>query len=101
MKLQGLIELLLVVLVETTTSCERPERQYEDYQVQSSADLTLSAANHPHGYSKRECFTCHLPHNIHRVDSLGDPLFGAARGMVDQLGVKSCVSCHGNNGVTP
>ena len=81
--------------------CERPDRQYEDYELQSPADLTLSPTNHPHGYARRECYTCHLPHNIHQRDTLGDPLFDSARDLVDQFGLKSCAGCHGGNGVTP
>lgn len=90
--------LLLVVFIQ---GCDAPERQYEDYNLRTSADLTLTEANHPHGYGRNACFVCHLPGNIHRQNTLGDPLFDSAQDLVERYGLKSCAGCHGDNGVSP
>ena len=77
------------------------ERQTEDYHLESAADLSLTAEKHPHGYTRSECFACHLPQNIHLVDHLGAPSFPLARSLVEAQGLASCSGCHGANGIAP
>lgn len=77
------------------------ERQTENYPFTGTNPLTLTAENHPHGYSKSSCFQCHLPQNIHQIDHLKDPSFSMANSYVEQKGLSSCSGCHGSNGVTP
>lgn len=74
------------------------ERQYDNYNLRTAADINLTENNHPHGYQQKLCFNCHLPENIHRVDRLGLPSFNLAAGQVEQSGLASCAGCHGNNG---
>ena len=74
------------------------QRQYESYPM-TITDLTITTQNHPHGYGKSECFTCHLPSNIHNVDRIGAPSFAIAKTLVEQQGLNSCTGCHGTNGV--
>jgi len=74
------------------------QRQYEYYPM-TITDLNLTSNNHPHGFGKSECFTCHLPSNIHMVNRLGAPSFSLARPLVEQQGLASCSGCHGTNGV--
>lgn len=91
----GWIALLLAV-----AGCAQ-ETQYEDYKVASIADLYLTATNHPHGYGKQDCFLCHVPSRLHRVNRLNSPNFDLAPILVEQSGVTSCAGCHGPNGVSP
>ena len=94
--------LIAAVFVLAVSGCGGdPEKQYENYNLQNSSSLTLTALNHPHGYEKSSCFACHLEQNIHQVDRIGDPSFQFARTLVEQNGLSSCAGCHGKNGVNP
>lgn len=75
-------------------------RQSEQYTISNIADLNLTSDNHPHGYTKTECFSCHLPQNIHQVDRIHAPSFALAQSLVDQYGLASCSGCHGTNGIS-
>lgn len=77
------------------------KKQGEDYHVTTQEDLVLRADNHPHGWEKAECFTCHVSTNIHLENRLNHPSFNSARGLVEQYGLMSCRGCHGSNGATP
>lgn len=88
--------LILLLLV----SCAE-NRDRESYPINSIADLTLTATNHPHGYGKSQCFICHVQVNIHYDDSLGTGLIPTAQELTRTQGLQSCSTCHGNNGVTP
>ena len=90
---------IIAVILLLTVSCGRTERQTEDYGIKSLDDLTLRSENHPHGYGKSECFFCHLPNAIHRVNRLNAPSFSIANDLVRQSGLLSCSGCHGSNGV--
>lgn len=94
------MRLAIATLALIASSCGQV-RQYENYGVQSVADLTLTSSNHPHGYGRSQCFLCHVPANLHQVDRLGHPSFDLARDLVAQSGVGSCAGCHGSNGVSP
>ena len=71
----------------------------EDYHLKSSADLSLGRSNHPHGYGQSQCFACHVKANIHLVDKLNTGLIETAKQLVNQSGLSSCSTCHGQNGV--
>lgn len=87
----------LFIILFVCGSCS-VERQYDNYSM-TQADLTLTANNHPHGYTRSQCFSCHLPQNIHQVDRVGAPSFAYARSLVESQGLNSCSGCHGYNGV--
>ena len=88
---------LLLLIYLMAISCAA-ERQTENYKFDSVNPLTLTVANHPHGYGKTSCFNCHLPQNIHQEDRLKDPSFALANPYVIQKGLTSCSGCHGSNG---
>lgn len=90
--------ILFSVIVFTLMGCESQE-QFENYNFDQNSPLQLTATNHPHGFQKTSCFSCHLPQNIHQVDRLGDPSFAFAKTLVEQKGLLSCSGCHGTNGV--
>lgn len=88
---------LAMCLLFFISACDT-SRQYEEYQIKTEADLTLSSDNHPHGYQKTECFLCHHPENIHQVNRLGLLSFDYAQTLVRDSGLRSCQGCHGKNG---
>ncbi|MCC6765511.1 MAG: hypothetical protein IT293_12700 [Deltaproteobacteria bacterium] len=61
----------------------------------------LTAAEHPTGWQRRECFTCHPIEELHRTDHSGTgvlPLEDIRR-LVARDRLDSCRLCHGNNGL--
>jgi hypothetical protein len=79
--------------------------QSEDYGnlLNSPGGLTLVEQEHPDGWGRPDCFSCHEVRNIHIINRTGiaDLDLAAVREVVDQLGEASCPQCHGNNGVQP
>ncbi len=69
----------------------------------SPAGLVLVEEEHPAGWGRPDCFTCHEIRDIHTVNRTGIPDLdlGAVRAVVDQQGLASCPQCHGSNGVQP
>ena len=75
------------------------ERQYEVYdKIQKEADITLTEANHPHGWKQSQCFMCHVKVNIHQANRINSPVLEIARDLVEQDGIQTCNLCHGENG---
>lgn len=95
-----MIRFLAFAFVLGLIGCGEQYRQTEDYGLRTSADLTLTENNHPHGFGQTECFVCHNPGNIHNVNRLGDSSFSLAKDLVNARGLQSCSGCHGRNGVT-
>lgn len=69
--------------------------------IASAQGTHLTREEHPDGWAKRECFTCHPIEEIHRTDHSGTGVLPLAdiRALVSQRGLESCPLCHGNNGV--
>jgi len=69
----------------------------------SPSGLILVEGEHPTGWSRPDCFTCHPVGDIHCTNRTGIPTLDIAqiRAVVDSLGLASCPQCHGINGVQP
>jgi hypothetical protein len=69
--------------------------------IASAQGTQLTRAEHPDGWGKRECFTCHPVEEIHRTDrsGLGVLPLEDIRALVAERGLASCELCHGKNGV--
>lgn len=79
------------------TACANENRDRENYGTLTTASIT-SQAQHPHGWQRRECFSCHNIGNIHR----GPNAISFAASIADQYyagGDKICLNCHGPNGL--
>lgn len=96
-----MIKLLLFVGMLFGISACGVSSQSENYEMTGPSPLTLTVQNHTHGFTKQNCFACHIPHNLHQVDHLGDPSFPYAQLYVERQGLSSCSGCHGQNGVSP
>ncbi|HLE00250.1 MAG TPA: hypothetical protein VJB59_08325 [Bdellovibrionota bacterium] len=78
------------------------DRQYERYpNLTKLEDITLTEDNHPHGYGRSDCFSCHVSVNIHRVDYVQSGLLNTAQRLTETYGIDSCRGCHQSNGVAP
>jgi len=91
--------LYLFILCVGVVACSN-DPQFENYHLRNSSDLTLTDSTHPHGFSRSDCFSCHVLSNIHMQDRLGSNLLPLARSQVKSSGVQSCSLCHGTNGVS-
>ncbi len=80
-------------------------QQSEDYGnlFNSPAGLVLVRDEHPTGWGRPDCFSCHEIRDIHTVNRTGIANFDLAgvRNVVAAQGEASCPQCHGNNGVQP
>jgi hypothetical protein len=94
------------VLLLTITGCgSESAPMSEDYGnlLASPAGLVIVQEEHPTGWTRPDCFSCHDVNNIHQVNRTG--LSDAAadlagvRTIVNNQGLASCPLCHGNNGV--
>ena len=68
---------------------------------QTCNGLILVQEEHPTGWSRPDCFTCHEIRNIHTVNRTGLPNLdlAAIQNVTRTGGEQSCVQCHGMNGV--
>lgn len=67
----------------------------------SSEGLILTEEDHPDGWKREDCLTCHPLNVIHQEDrtELGILPLEDIQEFVLEEGPESCVICHGNNGV--
>jgi cytochrome c553 len=79
--------------------------QSEDYGnlFNSPEGLILIEDEHPTGWGRPDCFSCHEVRNIHTINRTGlaDLDLAAVRAVVQSEGLASCSQCHGDNGVQP
>jgi len=90
--------LIPALLVTMLLGCGQ-DHQNEDYQIKDTTGVTLTESNHPHGYKKSECLSCHVPANIHQEDRINSNSVGLARSLVEKYGAQYCWTCHGTNGL--
>ena len=95
--------LIAVVAVLATASCGSGNDHGQDFGnlIASAQGVQLTQAEHPDGWQKRECFTCHPVEEIHQVDRSGTGTLPLAdiRAFVAKDGLASCHNCHGSNGL--
>lgn len=65
----------------------------------SPSGLTLTAEEHPDGWSRADCDVCHNLVNIHLGPDVGGFDMEAVRELVANEGLTVCPLCHGDNGV--
>lgn len=70
--------------------------------LQSPKGLVLTLDEHVLGWGQAECFQCHQTWNLHSSgcsEVLGDSA-GDIDAWVDPQDTRSCIPCHGDNGVS-
>lgn len=97
----SLIGLLAVLAVAGCGGSGNDDGQDFGNLIASAQGTQLTREEHPDGWAKSECFTCHPVEEIHRTDRSGTGvlLLEDIRALVSQRGLESCPLCHGNNGV--
>ena len=69
--------------------------------LESDGALVVTEAEHPTGWGRSDCAECHALDSLHRVGCTPDVDLDAVAAMVEEGGVQSCATCHGDNGVNP
>ncbi len=103
MKRASLIVSLLVLALLGCGSSGPTQSENFGNLFNSPAGLVLVEEEHPAGWGRPDCFSCHEIRDIHTVNRTGIPNLDLAgvRAVVDQQGLASCPQCHGDNGVQP
>lgn len=66
----------------------------------SPAGLVLTGAEHPGGWGRTDCDTCHNLGNLHLVNHSAIAIdIAAVHDQAIQNGNAGCIACHGANGV--
>lgn len=60
--------------------------------------LLLTEARHPTGWGQTACARCHALPQLHRQECTPEADLAEVRRIVEEEGVASCGSCHGDNG---
>lgn len=94
--------LLLSLTLGTAMACGHndPGENHGDL-FQTAEGLSLTVAEHTPGWGRSDCFSCHLPKNIHVKNQTGYEGIDldAINDQVQSQGEASCASCHGSNGL--
>ena len=98
----------LVLLLGLALGCGSDSgRESEDYGnlLASPGGLVVLEEEHPTGFMRPDCFSCHNTDNMHQVNRTDLPDeevdLPGIRAIIASSGESSCTMCHGTNGVQP
>jgi len=96
----------LALSLSVVTGCgNESDLESADYGnlLASPAGLVVVEQEHPDGWGRPDCFTCHAMNNMHVQNRTGVEDFDMEeiRALILAEGEASCEQCHGNNGVEP
>ncbi len=67
--------------------------------LESEEGLMITADEHPDGWGREECSTCHAFDALHRRGCTEGVDLVLVRQTVEDEGMDACGTCHGDNGV--
>lgn len=67
----------------------------------SDEGLVVVESEHPDGWGRAECQSCHALDALHRRACTPSVDMEALREEIDAAGYETCTDCHGDNGVSP
>jgi len=94
--------LLLILSLSALLGCVSSDDEGQDFGniFDSPEGTVLTQEEHPDGWGRSDCFTCHPLAVIHQVDRTGGLIpIEDIQEFVEQEGLASCPICHGDNGV--
>jgi len=98
-----LTHMMLILFLLTIASCVGSDDSGQNLGniFDSDEGLILTEEDHPDGWMREDCITCHPLDVIHQEDrtELGILPLEDIQNFVLEEGLDSCVICHGNNGV--
>lgn len=87
----------MIWLLTLMIACEGDE--CEGSMLAGPGGLLVTQVEHPTGWGEADCAQCHVPAVLHRQECTPEVDLVEVRALVDEGGVGSCVTCHGDNGV--
>lgn len=69
--------------------------------LESDGALLVTESEHPTGWGEAACADCHALEALHRSGCTPEVDTLALTEMIEEEGLESCASCHGDNGVQP
>lgn len=87
--------LLLLLACANETTCP------DGSMTASEEGLVVTEGEHPDGWGREDCETCHSEAALHRHACTPSVDMEELRTRVEEDGYTSCVECHGENGVSP
>jgi hypothetical protein len=94
--------LVAILLILSVAGCVSEDNQGQDFGniLDSPGGLVVTEGEHPDGWGRSDCNTCHPRADIHQVDRTDGLLpLEDIQALVEEEGLASCVICHGDNGV--
>jgi hypothetical protein len=93
-----------LILLSLLASCGAHHGSAENEEAAgfgTSANLILTVEKHAPGWQRPDCFSCHIPKNLHleNANTLPGINLDQVRQIVDKDGEASCHRCHGPNGL--
>jgi hypothetical protein len=99
---------VLMLLLPLALACgDDAGRESENYGnlLASPGGLVVLEEEHPTGFMRPDCFSCHKADNMHQVNRTDLPDeevdLPGIRAIIESGGESSCSMCHGTNGVQP
>lgn len=80
-------------------ACAEPTNCPDGAMTASPGGLEVTEAEHPDGWGRSDCGTCHVQAALHRFSCTDEVDLAELRARVEEDGDDSCVECHGENGV--
>ena len=96
-------KILILIFFTALISCVSEDNEGQDFGniLDSPEGIILTEENHPDGWMREDCFTCHPLEVIHQEDrsGTGSIPIDEIQEFVLMEGQASCPICHGFNGV--
>lgn len=89
--------ILFTALVSGATGCDPCAR---GSIFDSEEGLVITQAEHPDGWGRAQCSSCHALDAIHQLGCTPNIHYGQLHERIALEGYDACSSCHGDNGVT-
>lgn len=96
-----MVRLATLIAVALLAGCEAGDPCARGSMLDSVGGLVLTEAEHPTGWGEESCVDCHAYASLHRVACTPDVDLDAVAEQVEEEGLASCATCHGDNGVQP
>lgn len=71
-----------------------------DSMLDSEAATVVTESEHPTGWGRAVCATCHSFAGLHRRGCSPEVDLAEVRAIVEEGGEAACAECHGDNGAT-
>jgi len=90
---------VLLLASAALLACGEPDCT-DSAMIDGAGGLVLTAEEHPDGWGREACESCHATESIHRSGCSTGVNYEDVNDLVAAEGNAACATCHGDNGVT-